>query len=1036
MKKLLQSLFILMFVAGAAVAQDRTITGTVTGKDDGLPIPGVSVKIVGTSTGTSTDANGKYAIKVASEQASIEFSSIGFQVQKVALGSSNVVNVILVTDAQQLGEVVVTALGISKAERSIGYSVSAVKGSDLVKSGETNAIQGLASKASGVVVTSSSGTPGASSKIILRGPSSFSSDNQPLIVIDGVPMDNSVNNVNAGDNPYNNTLNGPQTPNRALDINPDDIESVSILKGPAAAALYGQSAGNGAIIYTTKRGKARKGIGINFSSSADFTNVSRLPKLQYTYGQGDNGGYNAEVPDSWGEDIAAAGKPVFRNMDNFFQTSHTFNNNLSLYGGNETTTFRMSFGATNQTGVIPHSKLDRYSARMTGDSKLTNSITVGGTLSYTNTGLQAPSNGSDGSGIMLGLLRMPADFDGRNYFDPETESQINFYGGYDNPWFSAKYNPYNEENNRVTGNAYVDAKLNDVFSVSWKVGADSYNTRGTKLFAYSSLGGDAGDGLGQANRTNVNYRKLYSDLLLKFKKSFGADDAFTVNGLIGGNFTYDQTITSFERGTGMLVNYFYNFGVASNLFASNNEYYQNSRAIFLDATIDYKNIIFLTLTGRNEWSTTFGRNGKGFFYPKADVSYVFSHLLENKDVLSYGKVRFAYSNVGISPGLYNTSPVYTIPNIADGLTGGLSFPYLGSLPGYAASSTLLAQQLKPERNTGLEAGVELKFLNNRIGFDATYYQQTSSDLLIRQPIPSSSGFLEYYHNIGKMRNRGVELSLNADVIKQNDFSWNLNVNWSKNVNTVLELAAGVPKVQLGSGFTDPSSYAIVGKPFGVLYGSKFERDANGNVLINPANGLPVTATEPGDLGNPAPDWISGLNNTFSYKSWTFSFLWDFRHGGTIWNGTWANLNFRGKTEESAARNQNYIVPGVFASGPNAGQPNNMEITGYTYFHDYLGGNGKTNELAFQDGGWTRLRSVDLSYRFNIQKNNPKSALQYVEVGASGRNLLLFTKFKGIDPETSLTGSGVDSGGSQNLTGYNYFNNPGTKSFILNLKVGF
>jgi TonB-linked SusC/RagA family outer membrane protein len=1036
MKKLVQSLLILMFIAGSAIAQERTITGTVTGKDDGLPLPGVSVKIVGTQNGTSTDGNGKFALKAAAGAAAIEVSSIGYQKQTVTIGSSDVINVVLATDAQQLGEVVVTALGISKAERSIGYSVSSVKGSDLVKSGETNAIQGLASKASGIVVTSSSGTPGASTKILLRGPSSFSSDNQPLIIIDGVPMDNSVNNVNAGDNPYNNTLGGAQTPNRALDINPEDIESVTVLKGPAAAAIYGQSAGNGAIIYTTKRGKSRKGVGINYSSSVDFTTVSRLPKLQYKYGQGTNGVYSSKTADSWGEDIVAAGKEVFHNMDNFFKTSHTYNNNLSLNGGNETTTYRMSFGATNQTGVIPHSSLNRYTGRMTGDTKLTDRITIGGTLSYTNTAIQAPSNGSDGSGIMLGLTRMPADFDGRNYFDQESESQINFFGGYDNPWFSAKYNPYNEENNRVTGNAYADVKLSDVFSASWKVGVDSYGTRGTKLYAYSSVGGDAGDGLGQANRTSTDFRKLYSDLLLKFKKSFGAEGAFSINGLIGANYTYDQTVNSFQRGTGMSVNYFYNFGAASDLFASNTEYYQNSKAIFLDATLDYKNIVFLTLTGRNEWSTTFGRDGKGFFYPKADVSYVFTHLLENKDILSYGKVRFAYANVGISPGLYNTSAVYVIPNIADGSTPGLSFPYLGSYPGYAASSTLLAEELKPERNTGIEAGLELRFLGNRINFEGTYYQQTSNNLLIQQPVPASSGFITYYHNVGKMRNRGVELTLNGDIIKQTDFNWNMNINWSKNVNTVLELAPGVERLQVGSGFTDPSSYAIVGKPFGVLYGSKFQRDDAGNVMINPSTGLPITADELDEEGNPAPKWLSGVNNTFTYKDWSFSFLWDFRKGGTIWNGTWANLNFRGKTEESLGRNQTYVIPGVFASGPNAGQPNTKEVSGYTYYHDYLGGNGKTNELAFQDGSWARLRSVDLSYRFNFQRNNPKATLQYVEVGASGRNLLLFTKFKGIDPETSLTGSGVDTGGSQNLSGYNYFNNPGTKSFILNLKVGF
>lgn len=1036
MKKLLQSLFILMLFAGTVRAQDRTITGTVTGKDDGLPIPGVSVKIVGTQNGTSTDAKGQYALHVTSASVSIQFSSIGYNQLTIPLGASNVVNASLVTDAQQLGEVVVTALGISKAVRSIGYSVSTVKGEDLVKSAEVNAIQGLAGKASGLVVTSSSGTPGASSKVILRGPASFSADNQPLIVIDGIPMDNSVNNVNAGDNPYNNTLFGAQTPNRALDINPDDIESVSILKGPAAAALYGQSAGNGAIIYTTKRGKGRKGIGINFSSSADFTSVSKLPKIQTKYGQGTAGAYVSTTPNSWGPDVVAAGKPTFDNIGNFFKTGHTFNNNLSLYGGNDQSSFRASFGSTNQTGVIPHSKLDRYSVRMTGDSKLTDRISIGGTMSYTNTGIQAPSNGSDLSGVMLSLMRMPVDYDGRNFYNNDTNAQISYFASYDNPFFSTKFNPYNEENNRLIGNAFVDAKLSNVFSVSWKVGTDSYATAGRKVYALTSRGNDDSNGTGQVNRITANFRNLYSDLLVKFKKSFGADDAFTVNGLLGANYTYSQYQESFARGKRLSVNDFYNFASAGNLFVSNSEQYQNSKAIFADATLDYKNILFLTLTGRNEWSSTFGRDGKGFFYPKADLSYVFSHLLENKNVLSYGKIRFAYSNVGISPPPYSIGSYYTVPFIADGMTNGLGFPYLGTQPGYALSSTLLAKNLVPERNSGLEAGLELKFLDNRIGFDATFYRQTSKDLLIQQPVSASSGFQSYFHNIGKMRNTGVELDLSADIIKQQDFNWRLNINWSKNVNEVLELAPGVTRLQLGSGFSDPLSYAIVGQPFGVLYGAKFARDNQGQVLINPESGLPETADELGSQGNPAPKWLSGVTNSFSYKSWNLSFLWDFRKGGTIWNGTWQNLNFRGKSAESVDRERTYVVPGVVSSGPNAGQPNTKEISGFSYFNQYLGGGGSTNELAFQDGSWVRLRSVDLSYRFNIAKTNPKSALQYIEVGANARNLLLFTKYKGVDPETSLTGSGVDSGGSQNLSGYDYYNNPGTKSFILNLRVGF
>lgn len=1017
MKKLVQSLFVLLMIASSVLAQDRRITGKVTAAEDGLPLPGVSVRVTGTNQGTQTDAQGNFALNVPVTAKTLEVSYIGFASQTLQIGTRTVFNVALGNDNKQLSEVVVTALGVSKDKSSIGYSYSVVGGDDLVKSGESNIVQGLAAKATGVQVTSSSGTPGASSKIILRGPASFSRDNQPLIVIDGVPIDNDVNFISAGDDPYNQFLAGVQVGNRALDINPEDIETVTVLKGPAAAALYGQAAGNGAIIYTTKKGKLGAGLGITFSSGFEVQEVNKLPGIQTKYGQGSAGVYSAATPNSWGPNLETNGTKTYDNLDAFFQNGTNYNNNLAITSGGDKTTFRFSVGSTNSEGVVPFSDFNRYTARLSSETKLSDRISAGGSFNYTNSNTRATQNGSNLAGVMLGLLRTPADFNLSDYQNPDG-TQKQYFGSYDNPFWSVRNNPYTEENNRIVANAYTDIKLNDIFSINWKTGVDAYGTSARQIYAIGSIGDDNNSGLGEVKYTNVNYRNLYSDLLLKFKKDLSG--GFSLNALLGGNINYSQYFTNFARGRELSIPGYFNLASASDLYASNNESYSNSKALFLDATLDYKSILFLTLTGREEWSSTFGKDSKGFFYPKADLSYVFSHLLNNSNIVDYGKVRFAYSNVGISPNVYSNRAYYLSPLIADGLTNGFSFPYLGQA-GFAISNEAVAPTFKPERNEGYEFGLEMRFLKNRFGFDFTYYQQTSSDLLISQPIDPTTGYAYYYNNVGKMRNTGIELGVNGTVVKSKDFNWNAAVNFSTNDNEVLELADGVTELSIGSAFSAPQSYAIVGEPFGVMYAQKLVRDGSGNIIVDQASGLPTYENSLGNVGSTIPDWLMNINNEFTYKNFSFSFLWDIREGGKIWNGTYATLTSRGKTDITADRDRTYVIDGVYENG----NKNTTAISSEKYFGSgYLG--NSNSETAIEDGSWVRLRSVDLSYRFNkISKS-----IQYIQLGVNLRNALLFTDYRGVDPETSLTGS------SQNFAGYDYYNNPGTRSYSLNLRIGF
>jgi len=1031
MKRILGSLIVLLAILSGnpAWAQTHVASGRVLdAQNQGIVNAGVSVK--GTTVGTVTDLDGNYKLNVPDNASTLVIQAIGYTTQEVSASATNLI-VHLQIEAKSLNETVVTALGISREKRSLGYTQTTVTADQIDKSGDQNTIEALAGKSAGILVTGSGGTPGASSQIILRGNGNLNGVvSQPIFVVDGIPIDNGTSQPVAGDYPFDINLTGVNESNRGIDLNPNDIESVSILRGPAAAALYGVRGGNGAIIITTKKGKFGKGakkLGVDFSTTVEYDKVNKLPSLQNTFLQGTGGKYSTATNQSYGARADTSKVPIYDKYKDFFNTGISYINNLGLTWGSENSSFRIGFGNTKTTGVIPNSSLNRTTVNFRADSKLSNFLSVGGDFNYTNTAGQRVQNGSNLGGIMLTLLRAPINYNVLNYQDA-LGNQTQYYGAYDNPLFSAYRNPYTDNTNRVFGNLNGTITFSKQLSLTNRLGIDVINTNAKQIYDLSSVANDNADGTGQINMYNASSLSIYNDLILNYNQKLSQN--VDLSGLLGFNYTYDQSQSLFSRGRNLQIPNIYQLSNTNTLYASSGEAYDRSQGLFGELTLGYKSQLYLTATGRNDWLSSYGRNGQSFFYPKADVSWIFTDALPKSSVLSYGKLRVAYADAGTGPVGYLNHITFTQPFITDGYTNGVGFPYLGN-QGFGPSNVLTDVNIKPQHVQGKELGLELRMFHNRLTIEATGYYQLTLDNIIPLPIAPSTGYTSYYTNGGTSQNKGIELAMNADIVKTKKFTWNVFGNFSMDRSKVLSINPQVSNIPIGNGFSDIGSYSIVGQPVGVFYGTAWERDsATGKILVG-ANGKALVSATSKVIGNPNPDWTMGLGSGLSYRGFNFSFLWDIRHGGDIWNGTWARLNRLGLTDESANRDQSFIIDGVYAPGTaNAGKANTTAVPG-TYYYQTFKGDGGTFavENAIQNGGWVRLRSVNLSYRFKLNNSEKHKYFDYLEVGLTGKNLLLFTKYTGVDPETSLTGA------TSSFRGYDYFNNPGVKSYLINVKLG-
>ncbi len=1076
MKKLSLVLMLVLFGVGSMLAQ-RTVQGTVT-DTDGDPLIGANVLVKGTTVGTITDYDGKYSINVPEGSNTLVFSYTGYTTQEIELGASNVVDVVM-EEGITLETAVVTALGVEKEEKAVGYAVQEVSSDAIVRSGASKTLDALQGKAAGVQLTRASGAAGGGTRIVIRGQTSLTGNNQALIVIDGVRVNNST---------YQSEGNhaGVANTNRLADLNPNDIASISILKGAAATALYGLEGARGVVVITTKKGKGTDGkkFKVDVGSSVAFSQVTQITPTQTTYAQGSGGVYKGPETGesrSWGppvselawdgaEDYAfdpngrivskddpSAVKPVtpYDNIGTFFQTGVAFSNNVAVSGGSDVANFRFSYGNYSEEGIVPKNTFDRNTFKLASDLKLTDRLSMSASANFSKTNGRRIQQGSNTSGLMLGMLRTPVTFDNAGGFDDpaNTEaayrfpdgSQRNYRGGggYDNPYWIINLAPRFDEVNRLFGSVNLEYKLHPWATLTATLGTDWFSDRREQQFEINSRTAPSG----RVFEDNFFYRN--TDIYLNSRGSGNLTDDISVGYLAGVNLYDSHFENLFTQGDGLSFQNFVHISNASDVQSERN--LSNYRTVGFYGSVDlgWRSMLYLTVTGRQDYLSTlivpgepFSLSSIGFFYPSASLSFVFSELLANDDILSFGKLRLSYAAVGGGPpSPYSTTTPFVTASAGDGWADAVSFPFNG-ITGFTQSDNLGNPNLEPEETVNKEIGVDLRFFKGRLGLDFSYYTMLSSNQILPVDLAGTTGYTSAVLNAGTLSSKGFEVVLSATPIRKRDFGWDILVNYTRNRTIVEELAEGLEALQIG-GFTGTGMFHIKGQPYGVLYGGAYLRDnagsesddgltiPDGNILINddPTSGE-YGFQQPDPtlrvIGDPNPDFTVGITNTFTYKRLALSFLVDWKQGGQMWNGTMWALTFFGRAQITA-ENRDKIV--VFDGVLSDGSPNNIPVrVGQNYWNSSVGGFGSVDESFVQSTTWVRLREVTLSWNFN-----PKwFAGTFVQGGSlvlNGRNLYLWTPYLGVDPETSLWGTG-------NAQGFEYFNMPSTRSVSVGLNLSF
>lgn len=1041
------------------VNQERTITGIV--KDaSGEPIIGATIALKGTSRGTISDVDGKFALE-AKPGDILLVSYVGYTPKQVSVGETKNYIITLASASLNLDEVVVTAFGIKKERKALGYAVQDLKSDELLKNKTSNVLNALNGKVAGVNVTQSGGSAGAGAQIVLRGGTSLERDNQPLFVVDGVIYDNGT--------PIggNSGFDGAQRistsySNRVMDINPEDIESMSVLKGPAAAALYGSRAAAGVIVITTKKGNSDGTTQVMLSSKFSSNWVNKYPEQQSSYKRGQ---YNERdlfidewVTDSWGDKFAE-GETVYNNIKDFFRTGHSWDNTATVSGGNQNGTFYLSLSRFDQTGIVPETGFHKTTARFNGDrtyGRLTVAANVAYSVSNTDKTLTSAGLwGAGNNGAMNAVYNWARSENMRTFLN-EDGSKYRIFQSYDpdnlllendleNPYWIVNKNKINDQTNRFTGSVAPRFKITDWLELNYRLGYDNYLTTD---YTYIAPGAAISDRYqnGRISENDINYEYIISNVMIQAQKTFGA---FDLNLLLGQS--AEQTTYSRNRRMGydFITPDFPSFENINdaNKFLQTNYSRKRLVGIYGEFRAAYKSIAYLTFTGRNDWTSTLPSNNNSYFYPSVGGSFIFTELIPENQAVTFGKVRASWARVGKDTDPYVTTTALWAPRTFLAGTGtGNSWdrgnPYL-----------------KPEKTESTELGLEMRFLNGRVGFDYTYYTNNSMDQIVSPRLSQTNGYIMYKVNIGNVYNKGMELSITGTPIKTRNFTWDASLNMAGNRGTVKNLLDGmemlyVTDVQVGG----VKAASINNGDFMAIVGNVWKRDDAGNVILDATTGMPTYTTNSATyIGNREPKFTGGFNNNLQWKNWNLSILFDFRKGGVIYNGTEYAMTASGMSKLSENR-ESITIKGVIPDGKDAAGNVIYKPAEYTFNaneqYNILNADGSVKQYRSgrqiireyysniydkesvhytTNTNWFRLRSVSLSYDLPKELMKKTKFIKDCRLTATGTNLLLWTNYKGMDPESSVAGSGITGSSS---TGIDYCGVPSTASFSFGINLIF
>lgn len=1041
MRKLLLLAWIVLFLSApfTGFSQSRQLTGTVT-DDKGEPLSSVSVVQKGTANGTLTNERGLFSITVTGARPVLVVTYSGRESQEIAVGTSNTYNVSLASGGA-LSEVVVTAFGIRKERRSLGYTVQTVGSGDLNVNRQSNVVNALQGKVAGVTITGGGGAPGQGARILIRGINSLdaSRNNQPLFIVDGVEIDNSTFITGGADN--------RGVSNRASDINPDDIESVSVLRGGAATALYGIRAANGAIIITTKSGRAGK-MQVSYTGSYGFERVNKTPEVQMKFTKGSLGNYDiTDFFPSWGPTVEAAKlidpthpDNLFNNYERGFRTGNQTRHSINLTGGTELAQLGASFSYFNQEGVIPFSDYRSYNARVNGNFNISKKVRAGASINFINSGGSRVNPDRYGEQLTYWSPR----YDVMDYLKPNG-TQNHYNTQIENPVYELYSNKFNDNVNRVIASAnlsYAPAKwLNFVY----RFGNDFYTDNrirtapGPKGLADEFLLGDNGQGFVQEH--NIRNRVLTSTVMANVTANLTDDFSFDLK--LGHDLRETKLRRISTTGDTLVVPDLFILQNAKRILASHFiEDYRNY-GVFADLTFGFKNYLFLNVTGRNDFTSTLSKDNRSYFYPSATVSYVFSDMFRLPAWWSYGKFKASYAKVGKDAQPYATT------------TGFVTQMPLGNLSPWTEVDRLGNPNLRPEFTQTYETGFELRFLQNRLGLEITGYKSNSKDLLVPVKISNTTGFDEAYINAGEIKNKGLEISVSAMPVRTRNLNWNFTVNFSTNKNEVVSLNQGLTELNFGvlsSGYlsSGPNFKLIPGYAYGALFGITYRRyygsktedpmriDKDQPWLIG-ADGFPIRETDPKKLkflGSTEPRYIASTLQTLTYKQFGLSALLDVRQGQKKYNQLANFMAAFGVSKFTENRTETIVFEGVKADGtPNTkpvylGQakgPDGIDY-GQGYYRNIYRG---VTENFVEDASWVRLRSLTLSYSLPTAMLKRTGVFSGATVSVTGNNLWLSTKYSGFDPESSSFNAGSNA-----AEGYAGFVYPGVRSFLATVNLQF